>query len=121
MGRVAADQRDDNPGSEERGLGAPALLGEISAVRNRQQNVEQGRQQRGDPEHGRGDSNSPETWRTEMKTHGKDAERRNGYADMEYMAVWLSELKGKGWAVSTGKKKKNLNALSVSAILSNSN
>lgn len=54
MRTVAADQRDDHPRSEERRLRAPALLGEVSPARAQQENEQQGRQQRADPEHGRG-------------------------------------------------------------------
>lgn len=60
MCRVAADQRDDDPGSEERRLGAPALLGEIPPAQPRQENTQQGRQQRADPVHGK-ERNSPVT------------------------------------------------------------
>lgn len=95
MRRVAADQRDDDPRSEERRLGAPALLGEISPARARQENEQQGGQQRGDPGHGRGEK------------LGGDAADREGhrgctrlrvpllcFADSGYMAQELAELKG---------------------------
>lgn len=55
MRRVAADQCDDDPRSEERRLGAPALLGEISPARGQQKKGQQDKQKRGDPEHGKGE------------------------------------------------------------------
>lgn len=53
--RVAADQCDDDPRSEERRLGAPALLGEISPARGQQKKGQQDKQKRADRVHGRGE------------------------------------------------------------------
>lgn len=96
MRRIAADQRDDDPRSEEWRLGAPVLLGEISPARARQENEQQGRQQRGDPEHGRGEK---------LAGDAADRERHGGceklrvpllcYADNGYMAEERDELKGR--------------------------
>lgn len=71
--RVAAHQRDDHPGSKERGLGAPALLGEIPLAQARQENEQQGRQQRCDPVHGR-ERHSLVTRRTEKGAEDVDSE-----------------------------------------------
>lgn len=76
MRRVAAHQRDDDPGSEERRLGAPALLREVSPTRARQENAQQGRQQRGDPEHGRGEKRCVVTRRTEKDAQDEGVEGR---------------------------------------------
>lgn len=100
MRRVAADQRDDDPRSEQRGLGAPALLGEISPARARQEDEQQGRQQRGDPGHGRGERLASDA--ADREGHGG---RRNlrvpllCYADSGYMAEELAELKGRSGLV----------------------
>lgn len=96
--RVAADQCDDDPRSEERRLGAPALLVEISPARGQQKKGQQDKQKRGDPEHGRG------------QELGGDAVHRvrNGgcrkarpccwvVPDTGYMAEALAQLKGWGF------------------------
>lgn len=96
MRRVAADECDDDPRSEERRLGAPALLGEVSPARGQQKKGRQDKQKRVDPVHGRGE-----------KLGGDEAHRvGNGgcsrkvrilllcYADTGYMAEALVELKG---------------------------
>lgn len=104
--RVAADQRDDDPGSEERRLGAPALLGEIPPTRARQENEQQGGQQRGDPGHGRGQGLVGERGGGGQR----DREKRLGgcnelrvpllcYADSGQMAEGLTELKGRSGLV----------------------
>lgn len=96
MRRVAADQRDDDPRSEERRLGAPALLGEISPARARQENEQQGGQQRGDPGHGRGEKLSGDA--ADREGHGGCTRMRVPllcFADSGYMAQEpLAELKG---------------------------
>lgn len=71
MRRVAADQCDDDPRSEERRLRAPALLGEISPARGQQKKGQQDKQKRSDPEHGRGEK------------LGDDEVHRVGTADAE--------------------------------------
>lgn len=95
MRRVAADQCDDDPRSEERRLGAPALLGEVSPARGQQKKGRQDKQKRVDPVHGRGE-----------KLGGDEAHRVGSggcrevripllcYADTGYMAEALAELKG---------------------------
>lgn len=50
---VPADEGEENPGGEERRLGVPALLGEISPSRTAggQEQEEQGGGEAGEPEH----------------------------------------------------------------------
>lgn len=89
MRRVAADQRDDDPGSEKRRLGAPALLREISPARAWQEKAQQGRQQRSDPGHGRGDELGGDAADREGRRRCRCAGSRGCvvfYADSEYMA-----------------------------------
>lgn len=95
MRRVAADQCDDDPRSEERRLRAPALLGEISPARGQQKKGQQDKQKRGDTEHGRGE----ELGGDEVHRVGTaDAEKARipllCYADTGYMAEALAKLKG---------------------------
>lgn len=100
MRRVAADQRDDDPRSEELRLGAPALLGEISPARAQQEDVQQGKQQRGDPEHGRGEKLAVDA--AYREGHGGCRKLRVPlfcYADRVYMAEELTQLKGRSGLV----------------------
>lgn len=93
--RVAADQRDGDPRSEERRLGAPVLLGEISPARGQQKKGQQDKQKRGDPEHGRGEElGGDEAHRVENGGCRKARLPLLCYADTGYMAEALAHLKG---------------------------
>lgn len=95
MRRVAADQCDDDPRSEERRLGAPALLGEISPARGQQKKGQQDKQKRGDPEHGRGEElGGDEVHRVGNGGCRKATRPLLCYADTGYMAEALAQLKG---------------------------